>query len=265
MKTDYHVHTRFSNDADADLYAYCEKAIQLSFDELLFSDHVDFEMYGDDKQEYIVDFDAYQKELVTLRSHYKNSLCIKKGFELGVQLQTIPKFKKLMENCKVDFTILSCHQIDGLEFWNNTYQVGRSPHACFHDYYDYIYKLISAFQDFNVLGHLDLLKRYCPYDENIDNTHKIKIQSILKKLIQDGKGIEVNTSGIAYGLQTYHPSKQILKWYYELGGKIITIGSDAHQVDQLGYHVEEAKQELKKLGFKEFTTFTDRKPVFHKL
>jgi len=87
----------------------------------------------------------------------------------------------------------------------------------------------------------------------------------LKKVIEDGKGIEVNTSSFAYGLDDLTPSRDILKLYYELGGKIITAGSDAHKAKDVGRHIKEIYNELKEIGFKEICTYEKMKPIFHKL
>ena len=86
-----------------------------------------------------------------------------------------------------------------------------------------------------------------------------------KIVIKDGKGIEVNTSSHRYDLVDLTPSRDILKLYKELGGNIITIGSDSHKREHLGAYIKETKTELKKLGFEYYCTFEKMKPVFHTL
>ena len=81
------------------------------------------------------------------------------------------------------------------------------------------------------------------------------VSKILKQVIRDGKGIEVNTSSHRYGLDDLMPSRDILKHYYQLGGTIITIGSDSHQPDHLGAYIKETRKELKEIGFKYYCTF----------
>lgn len=91
------------------------------------------------------------------------------------------------------------------------------------------------------------------------------LTKILKTVIADGKGIEVNTSSHRYGLSELTPSRDILKLYRELGGHILTIGSDSHKPEHLGAFIDETKQELKTLGFQEFCTFDKMKPIYHQL
>lgn len=193
---------------------------------------------------------------------------IKKGLEFGIQTHTIPQFQKLFDNYDLDFVILSCHQVGDKEFWKQDFQKGKTPDEYNAEYYEEIYKVINNFKDYSILGHLDLIQRYnkqfegevYPFEKN-----KEVITKILKKVIEDGKGIEVNTSSFAYGLDDLTPSRDILKLYYELGGKIITAGSDAHKAKDVGRHVKEIYDELKEIGFKEICTYEKMKPIFHKL
>ena len=88
---------------------------------------------------------------------------------------------------------------------------------------------------------------------------------ILTKLIAMEKGIEINTAGLAKGLRDAHPCRGIIKRYRELGGEIITVGSDAHAPDQIAYAFNQAAEILKDCGFRYYTTFQQRSPSFHKL
>ena len=79
------------------------------------------------------------------------------------------------------------------------------------------------------------------------------------------KVLEINTSSHRYGLKDSTPSRDILKLYKELGGKIITIGSDSHKSEHLGAYIDEAKELLKEIGFDSFCTLEKMKPIFHQL
>ena len=124
---------------------------------------------------------------------------------------------------------------------------------------------MRTYKNYSVLGHLDLIVRYdkagiYPFEEV-----RPLIEEILKTVIADGKGIEINTSSRRYGLADSTPSKEILKLYRELGGRIITIGSDTHKPEHLGAYFREAKQYLKDLGYEQFCTFDQLQPIFHSL
>ena len=95
----------------------------------------------------------------------------------------------------------------------------------------------------------DKLGKY-PYVEVMDI-----IEEILKHVIAAGKGIEVNTSCYRYGLSDLTPSREILRLYKELGGEILTIGSDSHAEKHVGVKLKEIQEELKGMGFQHFYTY----------
>ena len=127
--------------------------------------------------------------------------------------------------------------------------------------------LIKKFKNFDVYGHLDYVVRYGP-NRDADYTYakyRDLLDSILKLLIEEGKGIEINTGGLKKGLRDLHPCTDIVKRYKELGGEIITIGSDAHDTANLAYGFDRAEALLKECGFKRFCTFEKLQPVWHEL
>ena len=112
---------------------------------------------------------------------------------------------------------------------------------------------------------MDIIRRYDPLGNYPFKYLKAIITEILKTVIADNKGIEINTSSYRYGIDDLTPSRDILKLYKELGGRILTIGSDSHKKEHLGAFIDKTKDELKSLGFKEFCTFDQMKPIFHNL
>src|SRR5699024_899163 len=111
--------------------------------------------------------------------------------------------------------------------------------------------------------HIYLVKRDKKLDVD-ENFHDI-IGEIFKTIIPKGKGIEVNTSGFAYGLGSAMPSRDILELYYDLGGKVITIGSDAHKAEHVGHRFDEILTMLQDIGFEYLATFAEEEPTFHKI
>ena len=125
--------------------------------------------------------------------------------------------------------------------------------------------VVREYKDYSVLGHMDLIARYD--EKGVYPFEKIKpiVEEILQVVIADGKGLEVNTSSYRYGLSDTTPSVEILKRYRELGGKIVTIGSDSHKPEHLGAYIEETKEMLRKAGYTQFCTYERMSPVFHDL
>ncbi|QEK20404.1 histidinol-phosphatase HisJ family protein [Peptacetobacter hiranonis] len=276
MFCDYHTHTIFSDDSEYPMEECVKDAIYLGIKEICFTDHVDYGVkydLKDLKPEEVegkilnVDFEKYFAELDRVRELYKDEISIKNGLEFGIQKHTISKFENLFEKSPLDFVIMSVHEIDDKELWDHSFQDGKTEEEYYRLYFENIYYLVQNYHNYSVLGHLDLLKRYDEKDGyNPFVKNKEIITKILKYIIADGKGIELNTSTKKYHLDDLMPSRDILKLYLELGGEILTIGSDSHsKKDLLNSHIEELKQELRDIGFKKFCTFEKMKPIFHEL
>ncbi len=127
-------------------------------------------------------------------------------------------------------------------------------------------QLVTTIDDFSVVGHIDFPTKGCPYDDKmLRYTDAPEIMDTLfRYLIDHGKGIEVNTSIFrALGKDTLDMAW--LKRYKELGGEIVTIGSDAHKPQDVGYGWDAAANLLKEAGFAYIATFRQMKPIFHKI
>ena len=285
MLADYHIHCKYSDDSEEDVEKIIETAINKGIGEICFTDHVDYGIKLDKdvfekidenaKKDWIkkigridlnVDYPNYFKEIEELREKYKDKITIRQGLEFGMQVHTIKDFQKLFDKYKekFDFVILSCHQVNNKEFWTNEFQKGKSIDEYNAEYYEEIYRVMNRYSDYSILGHLDHIQRYNETIYPFEKSREI-IVKILKKVIEDNKGIEVNTSSFRYGLKELTPERDILKLYHELGGQIITIGSDAHKAENVGEHIPYIQEELKKIGFIDICTFDKMKPIFHKL
>ena len=288
MFADYHIHSEFSDDSRELMEKQIEKAIELGLDEICFTDHVDYGIKKDwdegniewrsgDGMNYDVsdkdplanvNYPEYFGKLLRMKETYKDRISIKQGLEFGIQSITIPQFEKLYNRYEeqLDFVLLSIHMINNLEFWTQDFQKGKTQKQYNEEYYKEILNVMKQFRHYSVLAHLDLIVRYdkngvYPFEEVKDI-----IAEILKTAIADGKGIELNTSSWHYGLKDTQPSRAILKLYKDLGGKIITVGSDAHSTNYLADHIKDAYHILKdEIGFEEICTFKHMSPSFYKL
>lgn len=131
-------------------------------------------------------------------------------------------------------------------------------------WYEAITDCIKTCDNFDVYGHLDYIVRYAPDQDNDYNwkDYYDYFDTILRLLIDKGKGIEINTAGLKYGLKNPNPCLDIVKMYRSLGGEIITTGSDAHKACHIAYSYEIITDMLKNTGFNYYTIFKERKPEF---
>lgn len=276
MLADYHVHTAFSDDSVYPMEQVARDAIGLHLDEICITDHVDYGIkvdwdsgaeirYRQGEPMVNVDYPRYEQEIQRVKALYSGQIAVKMGMEFGIQVHTIPQFEALYRRYPFDFIILSIHQVEDKELWTQDFQRGQTQQAYNEGYYQEMLRVVRAYHNYSVLGHMDLIKRY---DLNgIYPFERVKpmIAEILKTVIADGKGIEINTSSHRYGLADSMPSAQLLCLYRDLGGKIVTIGSDSHAPAHLGAYIQEAKDLLKELGFPSFCTYEGMQPIFHSL
>lgn len=242
-----------------------KRAVELGLDELCFTEHVDYLSYDSESAS---EKSNYFRELEEMRKNFDGRIKIKTGFEFGVQTNTVRKFETLFESWhdEIDFILLSIHQIDDKDLWSGEYQRGKSQDEYNRGYYEELLNVMKNFHDYSVLAHLDLMVRYDKRGAYPFAKVKDIVAEILTQAINDNKGIELNTSSWRYGLKDTQPCREILKLYHDLGGEILTLGSDAHTPDYLYAHMNEARDILRnEIGFKYICTFDKMIPVFHDL
>lgn len=266
--TDYHTHTSLSPDSEADIDGMIKSAIEKGVDEIAFTEHMDYNhpTFGD----FTADIDKQNKIIKEKKEEYKGQITILRGVEVGLRREARERIDKLLNENEFDVVIGSAHIIDGLDLVNGEYFKGKTQREAYFRYFEEMLDLVKEFKNFNFLGHLDFISRYAKYPgENFDyyRDEEIKalIDEIFKELISTGRGIEVNTSGIRYGLAKTLPRVEVLKRYRELGGEIITITSDSHKAEDIGYEYYSNLNVLYRLGFEKIVTFRNKVPRFHSI
>lgn len=270
MKHDYHIHTYFSGDSNAIPTEIIEEAIRLGLKTICITEHHDID-FPDVPNPFLLDADAYFKEYAPLKEKYRKKIDIRTGVELGLQPHLAKELNDFSNAYPFDFIIGSTHVVKKAdpyypEFWDNN----QSYEDTIIEYLEDTLDNIRNFQNFDVYGHIDYIVRYCPakdYRPEITDLYKAYpdlIDEILKELIYNGKGIEINTGGL-FHLPFANPHKKILVRYRELGGEIITTGSDGHTPERIAYAFDKLPNFLKECGFKYTTIFKNRKPEWIKL
>lgn len=259
---DQHVHTGFSGDSDIPMEDMVKRAIELGLKEITFTDHVDYD-YFDCGLWFEVDYDKYIKEIERLKEKY-SEIDILLGIEIGYQPHLHERLNKLLNTYPFDFVLCSLHMCEGCDLYSGGFFEGRTQKESYRRYLEEIKYCVQNYDNFDVVGHLDVIIRYGDFvnkELKYENYRDI-LDDIFKIIIDKNKGIELNTSGLRYGLKDMHPGKDILKRYFELGGRIITLGSDAHKPADLCKDFEKAIAELKEIGFTKIAKFEKRKPLF---
>ena len=263
---DFHNHTDFSADCETPAEKMIEKAIELGLSYLCITDHMDPDMQFPG-MDFTFDLEKYFSKHKEWKEKYQDKIQILTGIELGLQPHIAKDLSQVLAAGTYDFVIGSVHVIDHIDPYFKEYWEGKTEFQGILRYYENILECLNAYTDFDVFGHLDYVVRYGPtQDKNYScSSYKEIIDEILHKLIANHIGLELNTAGLKYGLSFAHPQIEVLKRYRELGGEIITVGSDGHKPEHLAYEFHKVPSILKEAGFEYYTIFKNRKPEFIKL
>ncbi|TFB21716.1 histidinol-phosphatase HisJ family protein [Filobacillus milosensis] len=259
---DYHMHSTFSADCKAPMEKMAEAAVKQGLQSICFTDHIDYD-YPDTSIVFDVDLNKYEEAYQKARRQYEGKLDIRKGIELGIQPHLVKQYKDLVKANSFDFIILSMHTTDKKDLHSGRLFEGCTLDEAYEKYYSELLDCVKRFDQFSILGHIDLVTRY-KYEDGVHHFHEV-MEEIFKTIIPRGQGIEINTSGYKYYMNRLLPSKDILQLYYDMGGEIITVGSDAHRPERVGDRIDEAYELLREIGFKYVSTFKNREVEFHKL
>lgn len=263
---DNHIHSTFSTDSRMDASDACKKAVELGLKGLVFTDHVDYD-YPDFDNDFLINLDQYFEFFRNLQHSWKKELNILIGVEMGFQPQVIDKIKETINKYPFDFVINSVHNIDHLDPYTGKYFRGKTQRQAYERYLQEILRSVNELDDYDIVGHIGYAARYGDFKDKAlrYSDYSDILDQILKAVIKTGKGIELNTSGLRTDLHSTIPGYDIFDRYFELGGEIITVGSDSHFKEHLGHSFEEAVGYLKNAGFKYIAHFEGRKPVFEKI
>lgn len=269
LKADFHLHSCFSGDSDAPMEEIIKKAISLGLTHICFTEHYDpdFVYPAGESGTFELNTDSYLYDLLRFREKYYGQIQIMFGVELGLQPHLRDALEFYTENHDFDFIIGSSHICNRKDPYYPEFFEGRSEDEAHQEYFESILECVKETPYFDVYGHLDYVVRYGP-TKNQNYTyqkHADIIDRILRAIVESGKGIELNTSGFRSGLGQPNPCVDILKRYKELGGEIITVGSDTHKPEHVGADFDKACTILKDCGFQYYTLFEKRAPEFIKL
>ncbi len=262
ITADFHTHTDFSSDSEQPMEGALEALISKGIKTVCFTEHMDMDYPGG---EFILDTAAYRARLLELREKFQGRIGVLFGVELGLMDYLAPRLSEYVSGWDFDFIIGSSHLVDGVDPYYPEYFSKHGDYNGILRYFESILANIRAFDDFDVYGHLDYVVRYSGAKNYHPADFAELLDEILKTLISMGKGIELNTAGLKYGLEFAHPHPELLKRYRELGGEIITVGSDGHKAEHYAWDFDRAGDILRNAGFGYYTVFRRRKPQFVKI
>jgi len=267
---DYHVHTTFSEDGVSTPEACAKAAADRNLSGIIFTEHLEFIPPPDSPEPAYVPARVlpareYGLAVAAVREQWRGRLSVGLGVELGLEphnLDAVPEFLATAE-LALDYVLGSLHFIRGVLVQEPAFADRLGSTEAARLYFERLLagvKRASSLGVCDVIGHLDLVKRSPTFGGFRLRDQRAHVEETLRVIIRDGLGLEVNTSGLRQSPGEPYPGLDTLKLYRELGGEIVTVGSDSHTAATVGLGSAEALEFIRAAGFRHITLFSARTP-----
>ena len=238
---DYQVHSFRSHDGLASLADQCARAVEIGLDEIGFSEHKDFD-WNDPLVSYF-DYGRYRTEIEAARNEYGERLKIRAGVEIDYQKKFEAEIAEFLAAHPFDFVLTSVHFVDGKMIMTPEYNAGRTRWQAYADYFAVVLDSVES-GAMDILGHLEYANRrglaaWGPYDPL---EFAVELNLIFDAIIARNIPLEINTAGLHQGRGVTYPTAETVAMYARRGGKLLSIGADAHQPAQLAYDYKTAAE-----------------------
>ena len=257
---DYHVHTAFSLDCQETMDRQCQAAIACGISEIAFTEHVDHDICDADSREHYR-YQEYTDEIDRHREKYADRLTILRAAEVDWNDSICDEVTEFVAKHDFDFIIGSVHNLNHCYVGFATLESMGGPRQMYDDYLDQVRGLVDTGIP-SVIGHLDLPRRYHRVSmADVDRAHfEGRVREIFRLAAERGVGFEINTSGLRKGIGATHPEPEVLAWFVEGGGSVLTVGSDSHKAGDTGHSIREVYRQLRELGIDWRTSFVGGEP-----
>lgn len=265
--TDLHVHTQFSPDSETRAESYLDIAMLCGEERIGFSEHCDFDYVRRGFEVEVTDLEAMHHELLALRERYRGKIEILEGIEYGYAPEAEADYIDLNKRYPFDYVINSVHVPEGeTDCFFLPYFGGKDKREAYEAYFRTVSHSLDAAFDFQIVGHLGYVARNAPYSEPrvFYTDFADLLDEIFRKIIARGVALEVNTNVKTAGTP-FVPYVDLLRRYRELGGRLVTLGSDAHQARRLFENFDLIRDALLSVGFDRVCWFRRRQCFYESL
>lgn len=232
---DCHIHTKYSTDSKLEIENTIKRTQNMGIGATI-TEHMDINYPK--PNEFIFDVEDYFKQYEKFRNP---ELFL--GIEMGMMPSALAKSKSLADNYPFDYVIGSVHLVQGTDLFDKEFYRNRTKEEVYSQYLDTILNSIKAYDFIDCLAHIDYISRYAQFSDKelYYEEYKEKIDAILKELANTEKALEINTKRF-HEKSAVENMKNIYKRFYELGGKLVVLGSDAHIEEAIGKNIKLAKE-----------------------
>ncbi len=268
---DNHNHSQFSFDGwRTSMEASVQSAVSKGLHGICFTDHCDFytQEMGDDPLKEVFNVEAQQKEVDRTRETV-SGIKILKGIEVGVNKDCREQLAEVLARNEFDQIIASVHYLDGMDPFRGEFYIGRTWEDAYSYYLELLWEEMQWLGErFDIMGHYDYIVRYGPYPQTsiLYRDFADLLDSMLRFLAENGKALEVNTKTYQdFSGRTPVLDPDILIRYRELGGEIISLGSDSHYAGHVGFNFPHFAEYIKSFGFRYTAHYEGRRLCMTKI
>lgn len=261
---DCHTHTKNSEDAysHATTKAMCERALELQLAAYAITDHCEAADFY--RLNYVTGVEKSLSEVTALKEAYQNRLQLICGVEIGQANQCLSVAEQIVADTRLDYVIGSVHNLRGkTDFAFLDYET-EDIDFLLHTYYDEMIELCQ-WGKFDILAHITYPLRYITGEHGIAvdmSRYEKQICQSFALCIDKGIGLEINTSGLRQPYGKTFPDLDYIRLFRSMGGKLISVGSDAHRPEDLGKGIIQGLSLAKQAGFEQICYFIKRQPHF---
>jgi histidinol-phosphatase (PHP family) len=275
MIIDYHIHTSHSTDAKGTITEYCTQALKLGLTEICFTNHCELDPQRDDDHirfngkilPYTYDHLAQLRdEVYTAQDEFRSSgLNVKFGIEIGYFDGIEQRLQNVIRDITFDFVLGSVHCLQHMCIDSSKeYLDYFSQHDAAYfveEYFETTNKLVQS-RLFDAVAHLDVYKKYgiTYYGTDIRKVPEHMLRHVFQLMNENKVAMELNTAGLRK-VNEFYPSPQIMEIARDEKLERLTIGSDAHTVDDLGKGIAQGIDYLRSFGFDTIYRFDQRTPI----
>lgn len=241
---DYHVHSNFSCDGRFTVFEMCRRAVDLKIAEIGFSEHVDFDprnrWFG------FFNYGEYTSEIESARETFKDQLIVRKGVEIDYQHYFESGIERWLRGKEFDFTIGSVHYLNH-EFICRPLVARRDLRELYAVYFGEVERSVESGL-FDVVGHLDLIGRYIGNRRSELDSFNFweRAKAVLEKIVAGNLYLEINSKGLREECGDTMPGRKLIDAFIRSGGKLVSLGSDAHSTNEISNGIEEIQDFLAK-------------------
>ncbi len=263
-RIDLHMHTASSFDGNYPAELMCKAAVENSLATIAFTDHFDVDFF--ERHNLDVRQKSSYEDIVAAKEAFADKIQVLRGIEMGQPTYDTALTEKSLARFEYDFVIGSIHNLREMpDFCELDY-----PNLTQENIYSLLEKyfeeelILAKWNGFDTLAHLTYPMRYIVqsgrFNTDISRYDDV-VDEIFKTLITNGKALEINTSGLRQPIGKTMPTENYVRRFKELGGELLTLGSDAHFTEHVGAGIDQGYEIAEACGFKYVTYFKDRKPI----